>query len=315
MNEWGLVVVMASVFVAVVIAVQGMYWAAQASRDRKSRDLSRRLGVLVDEDRASLFRLQVRDELTVRLGGIGDYLESLNVQAGRPTSLRRVMTWMLVLGLLGVLSLALVTRSPLAVVGLVAGLIPMVRLQKQAERRARELSEQLPDALDLIARSLQAGHGLSDAMRMCAEEMPRPIAWEFGRVYEEHNLGRDFRECLANLNLRNPHNFDLKIFTSSVLLQRDTGGNLIEILNNISSTIRARFIFRGKVRALTAEAKFSGFILGGLPLTVATLIFLTKPNYLDPLLGDPLGKVLLMYGISTYVIGIIVMTKMAKIDV
>ena len=114
MNEWGLVVVMASVFVAVVIAVQGMYWAAQASRDRKSRDLSRRLGVLVDEDRASLFRLQVRDELTVRLGGIGDYLESLNVQAGRPTSLRRVMTWMLVLGLLGVLSLALVTRSPLA---------------------------------------------------------------------------------------------------------------------------------------------------------------------------------------------------------
>jgi tight adherence protein B len=117
-------------------------------------------------------------------------------------------------------------------------------------------------------------------MRMVAEEMSLPLAQEFGRVYEENNLGRDFRECLENMVRRNPNNFDLQIFVSAVLLQRDTGGNLVEILQSISSTIRSRFVFEGKLRALTSEARFTGWVLGGLPFFIIILIWRMAPGFL-----------------------------------
>lgn len=309
-----LVILTASVFLAVAFAVQGIYWAARTHEDRKARDLARRLGTLAEDDQPMLFRLQVRDELASRLGGFGEYLENITVQAGRNITLRQLLILMGVCAGGGVLLLVAVTASPLGIVGVVAGLVPVLVQQRKARQRADRLSEQLPGALDLLARSLQAGHGISDSMRMVAEEMMEPIAVEFGRVYEEHNLGWDFRECLQNLIGRNPQSFDIKIFTSSVLLQRETGGNLVEILNNISNTIRQRFLFQGKVRALTAEAKFSGLILGALPLLVASAILVLRPQYLDPLFGVTLGRVLLIYGAVSYLVGIVVMKRIAKID-
>lgn len=315
MPLWLLIAIVATVSGAVILGVQGVWWAMQTRQADKARDLSRRLGTLAEEeDRPLLFRLQVRDEAAERLGSFGQYIESLLVQAGRPPDVRRVLTTMSVLGLGGMLVFVFLTRSPFGIVGLACGAVPLLSLRRQAEQRAQKLSEQLPGALDLIARSLQAGHGLSDAIRVCAEEMPQPVAGEMGRVFEEHNLGRDFREVLANLTARNPYNFDLKIFTSSVLLQRETGGNLIEILNNIAATIRARFIFQGKVRALTAEAKFSAFILGGLPIFVAACILALRPTYLAPLLEDALGRIFFGYGICSYFFGIMVMRRIARID-
>jgi tight adherence protein B len=151
-------------------------------------------------------------------------------------------------------------------------------------------------------------------MRMCAEEMPMPISMEFGRVYEEHNLGRDLRDCLYNMTKRNPRNFDLRIFISSVLLQRDTGGNMIEILQNISKTIRDRFIFRGKVKALTAEARFSAYILGGLPFLVTGAIVTLNPEYLDPLFEDPLGHMFLGMVVCLFCTGIFVMRKVSQVE-
>ena len=119
--------------------------------------------------------------------------------------------------------------------GTAFGAIPWLQTKRRAKRNV-QLSQQLPDALDLISRSLQAGHGIADAMRLVAEEMPMPVAREFGRVYEENNLGRDFRDCMTEMASRNPHNFDLRIIVSATLLQRETGGNLIEILHNIAKT-------------------------------------------------------------------------------
>ena len=141
-----------------------------------------------------------------------------------------------------------------------------------------------------------------------------PIAMEFGRVYEEHNLGRDLRDALYNLIRRNPQNFDLRIFVSSTLLQRDTGGNMIEILQNISKTIRDRFIFRGKVKALTAEARFSAYILGGLPFVVTAAIVALRPDYLDPLLEDPLGHFFLGLVACLFFTGVFVMRKVSQVE-
>ena len=151
-----------------------------------------------------------------------------------------------------------------ALLGLLVGVIPWLLVKSAAEQRNILLSEQLPDALDLVSRSLQAGHGIADAMRLVAEEDANADREKFGRVYE-NNLGRDFRESMTELAKRNPQNFDLRIVVSATLLQRETGGNLVEIFTNIAATIRSRFIFKGKVRALTAGARMSAFILGALP--------------------------------------------------
>jgi tight adherence protein B len=122
--------------------------------------------------------------------------------------------------------------------GVVLAYLPWIIIKRQATKRANSLVAQLPDSLELMSRSLQAGLGLNDAFRLVAEEMPMPIAAEFGRVFEEVRFGRDYRESFQNMLDRNPDVFDLRLMVSSVLLQRETGGNLIEILENIAETIR-----------------------------------------------------------------------------
>ena len=218
-------------------------------------------------------------------------------------------------GLAGAVLFGILSRGPLAVFGLAFAIIPVILLNSKATERARNLSEQLPDALDLVARSLQAGHGLADAMKLCAEEMPSPVADEFGRVFEENSLGRDLRESFETLSLRNPRNFDLKLFVSSVLLQRDTGGNLIEILGNISKTIRDRFVFEAKVRALTAEARISAIILGSLPFAILGLITWMRPDYLMPLWNDPFGNKIVAGALLWFGVGILVMRNVSTVEV
>ena len=152
-------------------------------------------------------------------------------------------------------------------------------------------------------------------MKLCSEEMPSPVADEFGRVFEENSLGRDLRESFETLSLRNPRNFDLKLFVSSVLLQRDTGGNLIEILGNISKTIRDRFVFEAKVRALTAEARISAIILGSLPFAILGLITWMRPDYLMPLWNDPFGNKIVAGALLWFGVGILVMRNVSTVEV
>lgn len=308
------VLISALVFAGVLTATNLLYWSWRSQEESKSRELARRLGTLSDNPESSLFLQQQENPLRDALGSLGERLESLIRESGTDWTMGRLIGWSSALGIVGAFSTSLLLKGPLGLAGVMFGAIPVVILSSRAEERARKLSEQLPDGLDLVARSLQAGHGLSDAMRMCAMEMSPPIAHEFGRVHEEHNLGRDFRECLSDLCVRNPRNFDLRIFISSVVLQRDTGGNLIEILNNISKTIRSRFMFERKVKALTAEARISAFILGGLPFVVTLLIAAMQPDYLSPLINDSIGRGLLVFSAISFTVGVLVMRKLAQVD-
>ncbi|MFN7131327.1 MAG: type II secretion system F family protein, partial [Myxococcales bacterium] len=269
-----LVVGVAVAVAALLLFTQFVYWTMQSRAESQQRELSRRLGTLVEKNAGPQL---LRKESEAR--GFSADLEDRIRQAGSPYTLTQLYTRMAVAGFVGVLVFGIIFKSVAALFGVALAYGPVWWLSRAADKRARRLTEQLPDGLDLLARSLQAGHGLSEAIRSVAEEMPLPLAQEFGRVYEEQNLGRDFRECLHNLNRRNPGSFDLQIFVSSVLLQRDTGGNLVEILQNISSTIRSRFVFQGKVRALTSEARFTAYILGGLPFFVIGVIALLQPTY------------------------------------
>jgi tight adherence protein B len=150
---------------------------------------------------------------------------------------------------------------------------------------------------------------------MVQEEMPMPIAAEFGRVQEEVRYGRDYREAFEKMLQRNPGAFDLRIFVSSVMLQRDTGGNLIEILENISDTIRNRFLFDAKVRAMTSEARFSALILGSLPIGVVCILIFANREYLEPLRETTAGNIVVLVCITMYTLGVLIMRDMSKVEV
>lgn len=300
------------VVLVVVLLGQGVFWLFRSIQDSQTREMQRRLGTLPPAEQANLLRLQGLEGRT-RPTDAG--LDMILRQAGSPYPMTTLQAWMGLGGLIGVLLGMVLFKNFLGLIGLVGILVPVLVLHFQASARMRKLTEQLPEALDLIARSLQAGHGLGESLRMAADEIPEPIGPEFARVYDENNLGRDLRECLQNLLRRNPGCFDLQIFVSSVLLQRDTGGNLVEILQNISATVRSRFLFEGKLSALTSEARFTAWVLGSLPFFVSGMIMVRNPDYLSPLITDPLGNLMLAGCIMMFSFGVFLMYDFAKVEV
>jgi tight adherence protein B len=308
----GLVVVF-----AIVMAIgQGFYWTYMSKQESERDALSKRLGTMTEEEvEALLFRERAVDAAANALGSLGTKFQQTLREAEAGISVGNLLVRMLVLFLCGALLFIILIGAPGILLGVVFGLLPYLIYNFRAKKRAKLMLEQLPEALDLMARSMQAGLGLSDAFKLAAEEMPMPLAAEFGRVFEEVRFGREYREALMGMLMRNPSLFEMRIFVSSVLLQRETGGNLIEILNTISSTVRNRFVFDAKVRAMTSEAKFSAVILGGLPLAVASLLLLTNAQYLTPLLIDPLGNLMILFFIMMYSIGGFLMYNLSKVDV
>ncbi|MEN0064464.1 MAG: type II secretion system F family protein [Myxococcota bacterium] len=321
MQQWVLVIVLAIVFTAVLAMGQGLYWAWVAKREREQEELLRRLGSGTgydeEENELSLFRDQAVDQVAGSLGNIGEALQTTLRKADVNYDVSSLLIRMGMLGAIG--SMVGAIFSPAGLVGALVGIplayVPLFIVQQQGNARIKKLVEQLPDSLDLMARALSAGLGLSDAFRLVAEEMPMPIAAEFGRVQEEVRFGRDYREAFNKLLERNPGVFDLRIFVSSVMLQRDTGGNLIEILKNISDTIRARFLFDAKLAAMTAEAKFSALILGSLPLFVLAVLVLGNPEYLEPMVTTTIGNVIIVACITSYTLGILLMRDLSKVEV
>lgn len=311
-----LAVIALAITFAVIMAIgQGLYWAYVSRKEAERQELARRLGNMTQEEAESLFRERARDALANGLGALGDHLTNILLESEIDMTVSGLVGRMVGIGALVSLVLFFVVGIPAVAAGAVASIIPYFYVRNRAAARARKLLEQLPDSLDLMARSLQAGLGLADAFKLVAEEMAYPVAAEFGRVFEEVRFGREYRESLGNMLDRNPSVFELRIFVSSVLLQRETGGNLIEILTTISQTIRQRFLFQAKVAALTAEARFSAMILGGLPLAVAVLITVVRPTYLSPLFSDPFGNIALVYFFCSYSLGSFIMYRVSQVEV
>ncbi|MBX7168940.1 MAG: type II secretion system F family protein [Pirellulales bacterium] len=207
--------------------------------------------------------------------------------------------------------------SPLAMVPVIAilmGLLPLMWLLFRRSRRLKAFAAQLPDALELIARALRAGHSLAAGFHLVQDEMPSPIAGEFGRVFEEQNLGVPFEESLEALSTRIP-NTDLRFFTTAIILQRQTGGDLAEILDKIGHLIRERFRIWGQVQALTGEGRLSGIVLLGLPPVLFLAVYHLNPTYVMVLFTDPMGKQMLAGGVVMQILGALVIRKIINIKV
>lgn len=201
---------------------------------------------------------------------------------------------------------------PLAGIG--AGVLPVMWLKMRRSRRFSKFAKQLPDSLELIARALRAGHSLQAGFHLVAEETSDPIATEFRRVYEEQNLGIPLDEALRNMTERMP-NVDLRFFVTAVILQRQTGGDLAEILDKIGHLIRERFEIFGQVQALTGEGRLSGIVLLALPPALFLAVYHLNPDYVMPLFTDPLGKQMMAGGVILQVLGALVIRKIVNIEV
>ena len=199
-------------------------------------------------------------------------------------------------------------------VGLVFGVLPFMWLIFRRKRRLNQFGAQLPEALELVARALRAGHSLAAGFHLVAQEMSDPISEEFGRVFEEQNLGIPFEEALENLTERVP-NLDLKFFVTAVILQRQTGGDLAEILDKIGHLVRERFKIWGQVQALTGEGRLSGIVLLALPPLLFITVYRMNPDYIQLLFTDDLGKKMLIAGIVSQLVGALVIRKIINIRV
>ena len=218
----------------------------------------------------------------------------------------------LILGLLGFLFLHMVA---LAVVAALAGLaVPYGVLRFKRGRRLKAFNTALPGAIDLMARSLRAGHSMGSSIELIAEQSPEPLAFEFVQVFQQQRLGLHFREALLQMGTRVPSR-DLQFLITAILVQKETGGDLTEILDRASHVIRERIRIEGEVRTHTAQGRLTGWILSLLPVVMLLLINLVSPGYSTILFHDPTGQKLLYTAGTLIVIGGLIIRRVVDVQV
>jgi tight adherence protein B len=198
--------------------------------------------------------------------------------------------------------------------GLIAGSLPIVQVSIKRRKRLRTFNAQLPDTLDLLSRSLAVGHAFSEAMNQVASEMPDPIAMEFRMTFEEQKLGLSTKAALDRLTERVPL-ADLKLCVTAMHIQRETGGNLAEILERVAQTIRDRFKLMEDFRTMTTSSRASAWILCGLPFALVFLLTFINPEYMSKLIYDPRGHYVIAASIVLQIMGMLLIKSILNIKV
>ncbi len=237
-------------------------------------------------------------------------------QAGHRLPAYRFVLICIFVSLTAAILTGVVTRStPMAFLALLAAaLLPLLVLNVQREKRLVKFESQLSDALNSISRALRAGHPFNSALKLASEEMDQPLAGEFEQVFNDLNYGMDSRIVFAGLLQRVP-SFSLMTMVTAVQVQKDTGGNLAEILDKIAEVVRSRFRFQRKVRTLSAEGRLSAWILTLVPFILAAIIAATTPDYLPRLTRDPTGHTLILIAFVNLAIGIMWIRHIIRIRV
>jgi tight adherence protein B len=309
------------VFLAALLALEGVFQLVRTRRgvdpDRVRRRLRRLAGRVqaseVERGRKeeSLLRAGAEPRLSVSAAALAllpnrRSLELLLYRAGMPLTPARFLIVSVALGALGwLLASGMLGDFRLGVVGVFPGAIPWLAVRSAARRRMRRFSDQFAPALELLVRALRAGHGIGAGFQLVGQELGDPIGTEFAQVAEEIRFGLDVRSALENLAHR-MDDPDLPYFVTAVMIQRETGGNLAELLDKLSTLLRERAKFHGKVRALTAQARLGATILAlWLPLVVV-LMLLFRSDYIMPLVESPFGLAVFgvagLLGLSGYLI-------------
>jgi tight adherence protein B len=237
-------------------------------------------------------------------------------QSGMKASISSVLLIAFVLA--GVMALVanMITRTPLSMVaGAALGFsMPFLVLRVKRTRRLRRFEEEFPEALDLISRALKAGHAFATGLKMVADEMKEPVGPEFRKTFDEQNFGLPLKDALENLTLRIPI-LDMRFFATAVLIQRETGGNLSEILENLAHVVRERFKILRQVRVYTAHGRLTGYVLLALPAVLAIALSFINPEHMNMLFRERIGQILLLVAIGMQTAGFIWIRQVVKIEV
>jgi tight adherence protein B len=307
-------------FLVVVTLIAGLWWLSATSRsirDRLTYDVRRphheEQGIIREDHGAADSKLEALASHTPLWGRFTTLAEQAGYDAPQATE---VLLWMGTFALVGG-ALAWVRMGGIVwgmLLAPVAGSLPLLRLFYKRHRRLKNFDQHFPDALDMMARSMRAGHALSGALQGVAEQMPDPAGKEFARISEEIRLGLDLTDALSGLQRRVPTE-DTAFFCTAINIQRNVGGNLAEILDRLSEVIRERFKVLRQARVLSAQHKWTAICVGLSPVAFAVLIGLINPRYFDPLWKSPIAPYLVTAGLVLEAIGFLVVWRMAQIKV
>jgi tight adherence protein B len=287
-------------------------------QETASRQPSEELALLRDEMLSKIPALDSLLRRSTRISNLQPFLEQANLKIRAGNILVLCVASALGLALVGFLAAGSLPPNQallFAAVGLVlGGFIPYSYASYRRTKRFQKFEELFPEAIDTLARAVRAGHAFTTALELIANELSEPIASEFRKLFEEQKFGLPVRDALMNLAERVPL-VDVKFFVTAVMLQRETGGNLAEILDNLSYVIRERFKIMRQVRVYTAQGRLTMMLLMGLPPVIVITMLMTSPAFIRPLFADPIGHFLVVAGIVLQTMGYFVIRKIIQIQV
>ncbi|HEY5404063.1 MAG TPA: type II secretion system F family protein [Pyrinomonadaceae bacterium] len=315
------------VFLFALFLVLGAFLLATQGSDAKRARLQKRLAdaLLHSSHTEDVEIILARNELMSEIPMVNRFLVNLQGalhlkrmldQADLQITPSKLVMFSVMAGMLAAMAAGVLTQSIVMMIaaGLLIATLPILYVLFKRKQRLNKFLELLPDALDLVSRALSAGHAFSESLHMVATEMPEPIAGEFQKTYEEQNLGLSLKLALENLTQRIPL-LDLKMCVTAIMIQRETGGNLAEILEKVAYTIRERFRIMGDLKTLTTSSRMSAWLLCGLPIAVSLVITIMNPEYMSVLWKDPRGHLLIAIALFMQLTGMLIVRKILNIKI
>lgn len=312
-------------FVLVVAIVGGLYWAlVERPEAQEVSALRQRLRKVAEPGKFTKALLRERERFSDvgaieavlnRFGQVLSPLQRLIAQSGLQVTVSVVVLSCAVSTVVAFALVKYYLNTPLVamVFAAMAAYLPIAYIQFVRNRRMLRFDEQFPEAMDLLARALRAGHALTTGLSMVSEELPEPIGPEFKVLYDEQNFGLPLPQALKNFAERIP-SIDARFFVTAVLTQRESGGNLSEVLDNLASIIRDRFRVKRQVRVISAHGRITGWVLSALPTSLALFFAISNPDRYRQFYTDPLGMQLIAGALLLQVVGVVIITRIVKIE-
>ncbi len=320
-----ILVFLGMVFIAVFLLSQGLVVPVFGEAGKVRKRIRGRLLILERASHLPNMQTVLRQKYLTRLSPLEAWLEQLPFmatltqmieQAGHEYRAYRVLlTGLVMAAAAGMLAWLFFPYWWLALAAaFVAFWLPMLKIMRDRGKRFAKFEEGLPDALEAMCRALRAGHPFNETLRLVADEHKGPVAQEFGLTFADINYGNDVRRAMLGLLERMP-SMTVMMLVTSILIHRETGGNLTEVLERLSSLIRGRFRFQRKVRTMSAEGRMSAWVLVAIPFVLAAAIIVTSPDYLTLLIKDPTGQMFVMGAFASMVVGIFWIRRIIRIEI
>jgi tight adherence protein B len=313
------------IFFATILAIEGFYYLLRSRRKPEQRRIRRHLSKMSSAHHGSVDVDIARRKVFSNIPWLHEFLRGISPVRRLDHLLEGAGSrhppgyYLLLGGLFAALvfmagSLLTLSQKVIVPAAFMAALSPLYFLRLMKKRRTAKFQRQLPEALELVARALKAGHAFTSGMKMAADEFDDPIGTEFSKTIDEINFGVGIQDALRNL-ARRIDCPDLDFFVVSVIIQRETGGNLAEIIERIGHLIRERFKLFGLIKTLSAEGRISAIILVLVPFVISFYFYVVQPSYIELLLTDPLGRVMSTVAVLSMITGVFIMRRMIRFKV